>query len=158
MTVIAPESYLRILPELMPLFMLHWGETGLYRAIPGRLKPSPDLEKYRIADQTGMLLTLTARQDGRLVGYFIAFAQPCLHYSETLHCITDLPYVLPDVRHRGIGARLFRAAEKILTERGIKLWQSGSKLNSELHSSMDRLLRSMKFEPTDLIYSKWIGN
>lgn len=156
MTEIASESFTKALPELMPLFIEHWRETGLYRDT-SRMKPSPELERYQLTEQQDDLLTLVARQNGAVVGYLIIFGQRHLHYRDTFVAITDLPYVHSSVRNRGIGVRLFLAAEKIIKERGIHLWQSGSKINSSLHPSMDRLLRHMKFEPTDLMYNKWLG-
>lgn len=158
MTVIIEESFMAILPELMPLFVLHHCETGLYRQFPGRMPLKPALDRYAFAEQLKVLFTLTARIDGRLVGYYIAVVQPALHYADFLHAQTDIPYVHPDVRHRGIGFRLFLAAEKRLRERGVKLWQAGSKVDSVLHISMDRMLQHLQFHPTDLIYSKWLGD
>jgi GNAT superfamily N-acetyltransferase len=157
-TVIREESFIEALPELMSLFAQHWRETGLYRQFADRMPLSPNLEKYKYAEASGVLFTLTARLDGRIVGYYVAVVQPALHYSTTLHAVTDIPYVLPEVRHRGIGVRLFVEAEKRLKARGVKLWQAGSKLDSDLHQSMDRLLRHMQFAPSDLIYSKWLGD
>jgi GNAT superfamily N-acetyltransferase len=157
-TVIREESFIEALPEIVELGAQHWAETGLYRQFPGRMRPSPYVEKYKYAEAAGILFTLIARLDGRLVGYYVAVVQPALHYSDTLHAMTDVPYVAPEVRHRGIGVRLFVEAEKRLKARGVKLWQAGSKIDSDLHQSMDRLLRHMQFEPSDLIYSKWLGD
>ena len=157
-TKIASESFMAILPELLPLFALHYRETGLYRDWPGRLTQSPQVERYKYAEQNKILLTLTARLDGELVGYYIALAQHALHYAEVGHGYTDMPYVHPKVRHRGIGLRLFLEAEKTMRECGVKIWQAGSKIDSELHPSMDRMLRHLGFAPTDLIYSKWLGD
>lgn len=117
----------------------------------------PDFAKYQYAEQNELLFTLTARADRRLVGYYIAVVQSQLHYS-VLTGVTDIPYVHPEVRHRGIGVKLFLRAEQEMRARKVKLWQAGSKLDSSLHPSMDRLLRHLKFEPTDLLYHKWLGD
>jgi GNAT superfamily N-acetyltransferase len=154
MTVIAPESFTAIYPELLPLFHQHWRELGPYK---DRMPLSPDLQLYNFLESQGQLLTLTARKDGFLVGYLIACIKQGLHYSTTLQAITDIPYVLPSVRGRGIGVRLFLAAEAEFKARKVGPWFAGSKINSPLHPSMDRLLKWVGMQPTDLQYSKWIS-
>jgi GNAT superfamily N-acetyltransferase len=153
MTVIAPESFMAALPELMPLFRLHWHDLALHK---DKMPLAPRLAAYRALEDSGELLTLTARRDGRLIGYFIARIGPALHYETTLQGQTDLPYVHPDVRGRGIGVRLFLAAEAEMKRRGVKIWHASSKLDKPLHHSMDRVLRFMQFAPTGLEYTRWI--
>jgi GNAT superfamily N-acetyltransferase len=153
MTVISAESFIEIYPELLPLLEEHWRELGPYK---DRMPLSPQVELYSYLEAQGQLLTLTARQGGHLVGYFIGVVKHGLHYSTTLQAITDIPYVLPSVRGRGIGVRLFLAAQEELKARGVGPWFAGSKIKSPLHPSMDRVLRWLGMEPTDLQYSKWL--
>lgn len=153
--VIASESFMAILPELMPLFELHWKDLALHR---DRMPLSPRVEVYQWLESVGELVTLTARCERKLVGYFIARVGPALHYSTTMHGQTDIPYVHPGVRGRGIGVRLFLAAEAEMKRRKVDIWQSGSKLGMPLHKSMDRLLTHMGFAPTDIYYTKWLGD
>lgn len=153
MTDIASESFLAIYEELLPLFHSHWMELGPFR---DRMPLSPNLQIYTFLETSGELLTLTARHDRRLVGYLIAKTGPGLHYSLTNQAITDLPYVHPEFRGRGIVIRLFKAAEAEFRKQGVGPWFAGSKVNSPLHASMDRVLRHMGMTPQDVQYSKWI--
>lgn len=153
MTAIAPESFTEIYAELLPLFHLHWLELGPFR---DRMPLAPNLQIYAYLESAGELVTLTARQDRKLVGYLIAKTGPGLHYSQTMQAITDIPYVHPSVRGRGIGVRLFKAAEVEFRRRGVGPWFAGSKINSPLHPSMDKLLRWIGMMPQDVQYSKWI--
>jgi len=153
MTQIACESFIAIYPELLSLFESHWRELGPYR---DRMPLSPNLQIYAFLESTGQLLTLTARQDHRLVGYLIAKTGPGLHYSQTNQAITDIPYVLPSVRGRGIGVRLFLAAQAEFKARGVEVWFANSKKHSPLHRSMDRLLRHLGMTDQDVQYSKWM--
>ena len=153
MTIIVQESFSEIYPELLPLFRSHWLELGPFR---DRMPLSPNLQIYSYLESVGELLTLTARQDRKLVGYLIAKTGPGLHYSQTMQAITDLPYVLPAFRGRGIVVRLFLAAQAEFKRRGVGPWFAGSKINSPLHPSMDRLLRWIGMSPQDVQYSKWI--
>lgn len=153
MTKIQSESFLEIYPELLPLFQSHWLELGPFR---DRMPLVPNLQIYTFLETAGQLLTLTARQNGKLVGYLIAKTGPGLHYATTNQAITDIPYVHPSVRGRGIGVRLFLAAEKEFKAMGVGPWFAGSKINSPLHESMDKVLRWIGMTPQDVQYSKWI--
>lgn len=157
MTVITKELFTAILPELLPLFEMHYHETGLYRQLGNRLAPVPDVARYAMAERHGVLLVLTARDNGKLIGYYIGAIHPAPHYADTLSGFTDLPYVRPEYRHRGIGIRLFIEAEKEMRRRGVKLWQASAKNDSGTFRSMDRALRHIGFSPTDTIYYKWLG-
>jgi GNAT superfamily N-acetyltransferase len=153
-TRIASESFLEIYAELLPLFHSHWLELGPFR---DRMPLSPNLPVYTFLENSKQLLTLTARQDRRLIGYLIAKTGPGLHYSLTNQAITDLPYVLPEFRGRGIVVRLFRAAEAEFRKIGVGPWFAGSKINSPLHPSMHKLLtKGMGMVEQDIQYSKWL--
>lgn len=153
MTIISAESFMEIYPELLPLFESHWRELGPYK---DKMPLAPDLESYSYLEASGQLLTLTARKDGYLVGYLNAVIKPGLHYSTTLQAITDIPYVLPSVRGRGIGVRLFLAAQEELKTRRVGPWFASYKINSDLAPSMDRLLHWLGMKPADIQFSKWI--
>ena len=154
MTIIAAESFMEIYPELLPLFSEHWRELGPYK---NKMPLAPDLEAYSYLEASGQLLTLTARKDGYLVGYLNAVIKRGLHYSTTLQAITDIPYVLPSVRGRGIGVRLFLAAQEELKARKVGPWFASYKINSQLAPSMDKLLHWLEMTPCDVQFSKWIS-
>lgn len=154
MTVIAQESFTHIYRELLPLFKEHWRELGPYKDL---MPLAPNIPVYNFLETSGQLVTLTARQHGRLIGYLIAKTGPGLHYATTNQAITDLPYVHPSMRGRGIVARLFKAAEAEFRKRDVGPWFASSKVNSPLHPSMDRLLTWAGMTPCDLQYSKWIS-
>jgi GNAT superfamily N-acetyltransferase len=153
MTVIASESFMEIYPELLPLFEQHWKELGPYK---DKMPLSPHLESYSYLEASGQLLTLTARNNGHLVGYINVCIKTGLHYSRTLQAITDIPYVLPSVRGRGVGVRLFLAAQEELRTRKVGPWFASYKINSPLAPSMDKLLHWLGMEPCDVQFSKWI--
>jgi GNAT superfamily N-acetyltransferase len=154
MTVIMTESFTDIYSDLLPLFRSHWLELGPFR---DRMPLAPNVPIYSFLERAGELVVLTARRQGELVGYLIAKTGPGLHYATTIQAITDIPYVHPSVRGRGIGYRLFAAAEVEFRRSGVGPWFASSKINSPLHRSMDRLLtRGFGMAPQDVQYSKWI--
>src|ERR1700686_1930902 len=102
MTVIASELWADIFFELLPLFEEHWRELALYK---DRRCLSPKLAGYCDAEKLGKLITLTARQNGELVGYLIIYCDTSPHYQTTIEAHTDVPFVTRKVRGRGIGVR-----------------------------------------------------
>lgn len=153
MTVIAQESFMEIYPELLPLFEGHWRELGPYK---DKMPLAPNVDLYSYLEAQNQLLTLTARQDGRLVGYIICAVRTGLHYSTTLQAITDIPYVAPSVRGRGVGVRLFLAAQEELKARKVGPWFASYKIESELAPSMHKVLRWLGMKPCDMQFSKWL--
>lgn len=153
MTTIRSESFTEIYGELLPLFELHWKELGPYK---DRMPLAPDLEAYAYLEASGQLLTFTARFNGELVGYINICVKRGFHYCTTTQAITDIPYVKPSVRGRGIGVRLFLAAQEELKVRQVGPWFASYKINSPLAPSMDKLLRWLGMEPADIQFSKWI--
>lgn len=154
MTVIRSESFTEIYGELLPLFELHWADLGVYK---DKMPLAPRVAAYAYLESIGELLTLTARQDGELVGYFNIRIGPRLHYERTIEALTDLPYVHPKIRGRGVGVRLFLAAQEEIKSRNVDIWLASSKLVGPLHKSMDRVLTWLGMTPTDVQYSKWMS-
>ena len=153
MTVIAAESFSEIYDELLPIFHEHWQVLGPYK---DRMPLAPDRELYGYLESTGALLMLTARQNGELLGYIIIVVKRGLHYSTTLQAITDIPYVKQSVRGRGVGVRLFLAAQEELKARKVGPWFASLKIGSPLEPSMHRLLTWIGMTPSDRQYSKWL--
>jgi GNAT superfamily N-acetyltransferase len=58
------------------------------------------------------MMLVTLREDGEIVGYFIGFVAPGLHYKTCLTLTMDIFYVLPEHRGSGGGVILFKAVEK----------------------------------------------
>lgn len=144
------EDYLHVLPELAPLYLAHWEELALDK---DRAPLSPRWDVYEHLARTGQLLVVTLRDHGRLVGYFIGFVQPALHYSTTLELTTDIWRVLPDVRGRFGGVRLFRAVKRAAVALGCHRMSVGTKL----HKDADVLLRYLGLKPVETYYSAWIA-
>ncbi len=155
MTTIQQEYLFNVYDELLPLFQVHWRDLGPYRE---KMPLSPNLKVYAYLETAGELIILTAREDKRLVGYFIAKVGPGLHYSQTIQAITDVPYVLPEVKMRGlVMMRLFHAAEDEFKRRGVGPWFASFKVGSRHEESMNRLLTHVGMKPCDLQWSKWIS-
>jgi len=116
----------------------------------------PQFHVYREREKAGELLVMSMREKDtdELAGYFIGFIAPGLHYQTCLTCTMDIFYVRPKFRDNLLaGRRLFKAVERELKTRGVDRWFVGTKLNKDV----GRLFESLKFEPVEMYYAKWLG-
>lgn len=145
------ESFEERLPELQKLLPGHYRELALNQ---DKVPLSPRYDVYIARERAGELLFVTMRDAGELVGYFIGFISPGLHYSTCLTCQMDIFYIRPDKRGSALpGVRLFRAVERELRRRGVQRWFVGSKCAADASS----LFEYLDFDKVEVYYSKWIG-
>lgn len=141
------EPWLSNVAELKGLIGGHYEELALDKeAWP--LDPRWDV--YEAEDRAGVLLFVTLREAGRLVGYFIGNVAPGKHYKTCLTCVMDIFYVHPDFRKGRSGLILFKAVEHELRRRGVNRWFVGTKL----HKSAAVLFKRLKFVEIETYYSK----
>lgn len=140
------------LEELIPLLATHYDDLSLHKDQGFPL--DPQYGKYLAREAAGEVLYVTLREDGKIVGYFVGFILPGLHYQTCLTLHADIFFVLPDRRGHWRGVKLFRAVEKEARRRGVRLWQTGVKI----HKDASRLFKLLGFEPTEIIHYKWLGD
>ena len=145
------ESFEHTLDELRPILDVHYLELAMHQ---DKIPLAPQFDVYIANERINQLLFFTVRDDNRLVGYFIGFISPGLHYSETVTCKMDIFFIHPDYRGEGnIGLKMFRNLEQELRRRKVQHWFVGCKLKADAGP----LFRRMGFEPIETYYSKWIG-
>jgi GNAT superfamily N-acetyltransferase len=145
------ESFTDNLPELKPILPLHYEELALDK---DKVPLSPQYDIYEAREAAGELIFVTAREKGELIGYFIGFIAPGLHYSTCLTCIMDIFYIHPEHRGSNFGFKLFDFVEKELDRRGVDRWFVGSKC----HLDASWLFERLGFERVEVTYSKYIGD
>lgn len=139
------------LDELKPLFPLHWKELALNQE---HVPLDPQYEVYQARAARGETMLVTLRQAGRLVGYFVGFVAPGLHYKTCLTLTMDIFYTHPDIRGGTAGMRLFRAVKAEAQRRGVKRIFAGSKL----HADASRLFQALGYTEVERYYSLWLGD
>ena len=139
------------LPELMPILPLHFEELALDK---DKAPLDPQYDKYIVREQLGELEFFTVRENGELVGYFIGFTAPGMHYKSTLTCIMDIFYIHPEKRGGKLGRQLFMFVREQLKARGVKRWFNGSKC----HLDASWLFESIGMTKVETYYSEWIGD
>lgn len=151
MLTAAPEPFPPFLEEVKPLLPLHWEELALNK---DKVPLDPRYGVYLDRDASGEVMCVTLRSAGELVGYFIGFVAPGLHYQTCLTLQLDIFWVKPEHRGRRGGLKLFRAVEAEARRRGVQRMFVGSKL----HKDASRLFDALGYEPCEVYYTKWMGD
>lgn len=143
------EQWHDCLPEMEALWPLHWQEVAADKDV---IPLEPNYEMYNMLVQTGQLHLLTARSDGKLIGYHVTIVRPHLHYKSSLSAFTDMYFIHPDFRKGMVGVNIFRAAEKSLKQRGVQKMFTGTKLSLD----MGRIFERLGWKETERLYTKVI--
>lgn len=150
MIVYAVERWNAVVAEMRPMWCMHHAEVALHR---DEVPLDPDERKYRELDATGKLLIVTAREDGALVGYYIALITPHLHYRTTVHLLTDVYYVVPAHRTGFCLLRMLRRLEIEGAARGAVKGYAGYK--SSLN--MGKVFERAGWRESERIHTKILG-
>lgn len=148
MVQITSEKWATIDQDIEAVAAYHWDDLALDKLLFVR---DLDHEKYFQMDQLGMLHIVTARDDGKLVGYIICFVMPHIHYkSSGLVALADMYFILKEYRQGGLGVRMFRYMEAGLKFRGV----IRAHMSCKLHENHTKLFEGMGWTLTDLTFSK----
>lgn len=144
------ENLTERLEEMKPFFPMHWEELALnQKQVP--LDPQYDI--YLQRDEAGQVTLVTLRSAGKMVGYFVGFIAPGLHYKTCLTLTMDIFFVLPEHRGSGGGFVLFKAVEAEAKRRGVERMFVGSKC----HKDASWLFEKLGYEEVERYYSTYWG-
>ena len=130
----------------MALYPDHWKEIALDH---DAIKLDPDYDRYRSMADAGVILLITARDEGRLVGYHISMIHPHLHYRKSLTCFTDIFYLCPAYRVGMVGYKMLKFFRDEAKARGVQKIYMGTKLAHDIGP----LLLRLGFNPIERLYS-----
>lgn len=139
-----------VLPELKELFPAHYEELALNK---DHVPLDPQYDVYLERSRRGEVLCAVMREAGVIVGYFVGFVAPGLHYRTCLTLTMDIFYVRQDRRAGLNGIKLFRCVEQEARRRGVQRWFMGSKL----HADASALFKRIDAVPVETYYTKWLG-
>jgi GNAT superfamily N-acetyltransferase len=138
------------LENLKPHFPRHYAELALNQ---DKVPLDPQYEVYLERENRGEMLFVAVRSAGEIIGYFVGFIAPGLHYKTCLTLTMDIFYVVPE--HRGgVGFKLFRFVEKEAKQRGVQRMFVGSKL----HKDASWLFEKLGYQEVERYYSAWLGD
>ena len=130
------EKYAQVNEDIKDLIKLHYEEIAVNKDV---IPLDPDWDKYKHLCDNELLITITVRDEGKLIGYSIFFITNHLHYKSTKYANNDLLFLHPDYRAGMLGLRLIRESEKILKEKKVDkiLWHI--KFNKDFRIILHRL-------------------
>ena len=139
------------LEEMKALFPAHWEELALNK---DHVPLDPQYEVYLAKAAAGQTMLITLRNAGKLVGYFVGFVAPGLHYKTCLTLTLDIFWLAPEHRGQRGGIKLFKAVEAEAKRRGVQRMFVGSKC----HKDASRLFEFLGYEKCEVHYSAWLGD
>lgn len=145
------ESFEERLPELMPLLPLHYEELALNQ---DKVPLDPQYEIYIERERRGELMFMVLRDRGELIGYFIGFVAPGLHYRTCLTLTMDIFFLHPEHRGNGAGYQMFKAVEAEAKRRGVDRMFVGSKV----HLDASWLFQRLGYTEVERYYTHWLGD
>lgn len=144
------ESLTETLDELIPILPVHWKKLAINQ---NEVPLDPQYEIYLQRDARGEVTLITLRDAGRLVGYWVAFIAPGLHYKTCLTATMDIWNLLPEYENGKAVLILMRAVEKEYKRRGVNRAFNGEKL----HKPTGRIFKAFGYEPVETYWSKFYG-
>ena len=139
------------LKEMKPLILKHWQEVSWYK---DKIPYSPDWDKYYAMEDAGMLHIVTARDEGKLVGYYVSVVNSGLHYSETKFAMCDALFVDPDYRGGTTAYKMFKFAFSELKELGVQCIS----LHMKTDFPFDKLCEKLGMQKQEYLYSIYVGD
>jgi len=115
--MIQQESWQEFYPDCLPLFEEHDAEIGEQSS---DMPLDPNVEGYAGLDKAGMLQILTARQDGKLIGYCIFVISQSLQSRKVIVGTQNLWFVTKEKRRGGIAGRLYLKSIALMRAKGVK--------------------------------------
>ena len=144
------ELFRDVLPELKSLITKHYDALSLHKGQGFPLDPQFGI--YLAREVAGELSFFALRRDGHMIGYWICFVGPGLHYKTCLTSIMDIWFIDPDHMVGKAPIILMRAVEKEMRRRGVNLWFAGEKL----HKPCGQFFEKWGFEKVEATYAKWL--
>ena len=148
---IAVESLEAVVEESRPLLQDHWEEIALNK---DKIKLEPDWPVYFALASEGRLGLYTARDEGKLVGYFVVTVSQHPHYAKNIFAENDVVFLKKEYRKTGVGAMMIRFAEQDLRKKGVSVLS----INTKVHQPFDNLMEALDFSLIERKYSKYIGD
>lgn len=155
MMVFEEARFADLYPEMWPLLLRNWRETGVDQ---DTVPLEPNVALYQAIEGAGNMLLLAARVDGVLVGYACYFIMPSLHHPLRV-AQSDVVYLLPEYRRGSAGLRLLRAVERALAARGVDVVSTGVKafFANAQGRGQDVLMRRLGYRHTENVFMKRVG-
>lgn len=145
------ESFAAFYADAAALIRAHWDEVA---SLPEARQLDVHEQKYLELERKELLLCVTARRDGELVGYVIGLIAPDLHAKAGNMIVCDVYYVEPSSRREGIAGSMFDFYNASAKIRGCKVGTMRQKLVNGVPMASDRMFEVMGYEKQEVVWFK----
>jgi hypothetical protein len=143
-------------PERENLWQEHYDDLQL--AHENKMEMSPDIPGYERIEAAGQLIILTARKNGKLIGYSLAMVRRHLHYN-ALCGFEDSYFVTRS--ERGAGTGLVSAGTGLIVKMLKLLKQRGcvrAYFMTKEFASIAQIFSRLDGKKMDEVWVFWLGN
>lgn len=144
------EKFEDVYEEMEPLLLDHYKEVEVYQE---HIDFNPDIEFYQMAQDTGRLHILTARDRGDLIGYTVTIVSRNPHCKDHVYAVNDVVYVDPAYRGGAVAPDMVSKLEEIMEEKGVSVMT----FHMKTFKPFESLMYMMGFEDVERVYYKYIG-
>lgn len=139
-----------LISELLPLIKKHWQEVELNQS---KIALNPDWEMYKTLEDYGQLKFFTARDNGKLVGYYSLTMGVSVHHKDHKFATSDVIYLDEEYRSGFNALKLIKYVESNLKQFGVSFVM----ISTKAHKPFSVLLERMGYGLNEQIFSKYIG-
>ena len=82
---------------------------------------NPDWDRYQQIEYVNALHIVTARDDKKLIGYYVSIIATHHHYKDALIAENDVHYILPEYRKGWLGYKFLKQAIQFLKGRNVNI-------------------------------------
>lgn len=148
MLTIKSENFSDWLTEARPLLEKHWHELCIDTE---KFILDPNMEAYLRLEETDQLMLLVMRLNGVIIGYYIGFILPAMHYKNQKCNMEDIFWIHPTKRGGVYAFRLFEAVQRENKRRGVVFWKCTAKINTAAPKFLERI----GFKKFEECFYKW---
>lgn len=138
--------------DVSEIMQLHGDEFTYDKEAKGDVDPNWDLGL--LLKNMHRLYLSTARDDGRLIGYFVFYTSPMAHYKSVTAAIEDTFYLLPEYRGNKIGYNFIKYSVSQMKATGATVLRVANKVKADYRKMWERL----GFEQEEIVYTQTIQN
>ncbi len=129
-------------------FNSHWEEVQEVAPL------NPVYDVYYDLEDQNMLYSLVAMDGNELLGYVIFIIAKHHHHSGSIWASSDILYISPTHRGKGVCKEILSKAEESLREKGVEIIL----VSSRAHKDFGSLLGKIGYNPYEYSYFKDIGD
>jgi GNAT superfamily N-acetyltransferase len=137
--------------EVGPLLDAHYQELTLHKDV---VKLNVDWELYDNLEKAGLVFCITAREDGKLIGYALFFVKQHIHYKDLKVASNDVLFLDKAHRKGMTGVKLIKKSEQELNKIGVQkiVW------HAKQSNYLGELLMVMGYGVEDILFGKILGD